>query len=84
MRTMYDWSAGRWQGITDRAELALAQAESHLGLGESARVEKVSSVNGHSTGIGVGWTATLAEHGPTSWVPFGWVPEPLALPAAGA
>jgi hypothetical protein len=84
MRTMWDWSAGRWRGITDSAELALAHAESHLALGESARVEKVVASGGHSSPLGVGWTATLAGHGPVAWVGFGWVPEPLALPAGGA
>jgi hypothetical protein len=79
MRIMWDWSAGRWQGITDSCELALAHAESHLALGDRGRVKKVLSASGASTALGVDWTTVLAEHGPTMWAPFGWKPGPLAL-----
>jgi hypothetical protein len=72
MRIMWDWSAGRWQGITDSESRAMNHAEAHLAVGQTARVEKVRSWCGISAPLGIGWTATLKEHGPVTWVPFGW------------
>lgn len=53
---------------------ALAYAESHLAVGETARVEKVVSSCGHSSPLGTGWTATCAEGVPIEWVPFRMMP----------
>jgi len=71
MRTMWEWNAGpRWRGVSDSEEQARAHAESHLGIGETARVEKVVSSGGHSSCLGTGWTATCAELGLIEWLPF--------------
>ena len=64
---MWDWTAGNWQGITDSEERALAQAESHLQPGITARVMKVNSRQGQCYTIGTGWTGTLTEAGEVDW-----------------
>jgi hypothetical protein len=71
MRTMWEWNAGsRWRGVTDSDERARAHAESHLIVGETARVEKVISSCGQSSPLGIGWTATSAKPGSIEWLPF--------------
>jgi hypothetical protein len=70
MRVMWDWSAGRWQGITDSAERAREHAEEHLDPGGSARVEKVRSACGYAVALGVGWEASGTGGRPVRWMPF--------------
>jgi hypothetical protein len=68
---MWEWNAGpRWRGVTDNEERARAHAESHLAVGETARVEKVVSSCGHSSPLGTDWTATCVEPGSIEWLPF--------------
>jgi hypothetical protein len=71
MPAMWEWNAGsRWRGITDSANRALAHAESHLAVGETARVEKVMSSCGHSNPLGLGWTTTRTEPDAVEWRPL--------------
>jgi hypothetical protein len=74
---MWEWQAGeRCTGVSHDADRAIEAAESALGVGEIARVERVraflsfhtlSSFYAHT---GEGWTATRTAKGPVAWQRF--------------
>lgn len=74
---MWEWQAGeRSTGVSRDADRAIEEAERHLAVGDSARVERVVAVLGFRTmssfylPTGHGWTATRGARGPVSWLPL--------------
>jgi len=74
---MWEWRAGkRCTGVSRDPDRAIQEAEKHLAVGDSARVERVVAVLSFRTmsyfyvPTGHGWTATRETRGPVSWQPL--------------
>jgi hypothetical protein len=74
---MWEWQAGeRCTGVSRDPDRAIEEAEKHLAVGDSARVERVVAVLSFRTmssfyvPTGHGWTATREQRGPVSWLPL--------------
>lgn len=74
---MWEWQAGeRCTGVSHDPDRAIEEAEKHLAVGDSARVERVVAVLSFRTmssfyiPTGHGWTATREKRGPVSWLPL--------------
>ena len=74
---MWEWQAGkRCTGVSLDPDRAIEEAEKHLAVGDSARVERVVAVLSFRTmssfyiPTGHGWTATREARGPISWLPL--------------
>jgi len=74
---MWEWQAGtRCTGVSQDPGRAIQEAEKHLAVGDSARVERVVAVLSFRTmssfysPTGHGWTATRQARGPISWLPL--------------
>jgi hypothetical protein len=93
---MWEWQAGkRCTGVSRDADHAIQEAEKHLAVGDSARVERVVAVLSFRTmssfyiPTGQGWTATRETRGPVAWLPLlplqngpAACPSPALPPAA--
>jgi len=82
---MWEWQAGkRCTGVSLDPDRAIEEAEKHLAVGDSARVERVVAVLSFRTmssfyiPTGHGWTATREARGPVSWLPLLPFPERTA------
>jgi hypothetical protein len=71
---MWEWrSGGRWTGVSVDEGRALQAAEEHLGIGETARVERVLAVLSFRTmssfyiPTGQVWIATRETAGAVTW-----------------
>jgi hypothetical protein len=74
---MWEWQAGeRCTGVSRDPDRAIEEAERHLAVGDSARVERVVAVLSFRTmssfyiPTGHGWTTTREQRGPVSWLPL--------------